>query len=166
MYLTQEKVPPRLPSRIVEEDHAWSHLYRRAGDPAVAAQVVQYLRTDAEATRRHLALYLRCRQTLRTHKRRMARRQRIERSVRQFINTVITLHAAVVRWLVRHEAVRDPEMPGPIRSGSTVRRVRALTSRIEPTPAVSAPVEALEVRCELPETAGADTAARPFIRAA
>lgn len=166
MYLTQEKVPPRLPSRIVEEDHAWSHLYRRADDPAVAAQVVQYLRTDAEATRRHLALYLRCRQTLRTHKSRMARRQRIERSVRQFINTVFTLRATLVRWLFRHEEVRGPEVPGPIRSGSTVRRVRALTVRIEPAPAASASIEPLAVRREPPEVAGADTVTRPFVRAA
>lgn len=166
MYLTQDKVPPRLPSRIVEEDHAWSHLYRRVDDPAVAAQIVQYLRTDAEATRRHLALYLRCKETLRTHKSRMARRQRIGRSVRQFVNTVVTLRATVVRWLFRSEQVRGPETSVPIVSGSTVRRVRALTTRIEPAPAASAPVEHLDVRREPAEVAGADTATRPFVRAA
>ena len=81
----QERSTSRYGCRNVEEDRAWFHLYRRAGEHAVAAEVVQHLDSDVEAKRTHLALYLRCRETLRKQKVSQARRQRIGSFVRQMM---------------------------------------------------------------------------------
>jgi len=58
-----EKNHPKYPRRNVAEDRAWRRLYRDAADPVIAAELVRHL--DDDARRLHLALYLRCRRTLR-----------------------------------------------------------------------------------------------------
>jgi hypothetical protein len=87
----QEKLAPRYPRRNAAEDRAWSRLYRRAGKPAVAAEVVQHLESDAESQRFHLALYLRCRETLRRCAARRARLDRIARLARTVLDALRTL---------------------------------------------------------------------------
>jgi hypothetical protein len=75
MLQSQEKGPPRYPRRIAAEDRAWRRLYRSAGNPVAASEMLEHLQSDDDATRIHLALVLRCRETLR---RQALRRARIE----------------------------------------------------------------------------------------
>lgn len=76
---------PRKPKRsavAIEEDRAWVRFYRQVGNPNVAAEVVSQLDADAQARHEHLALYLRCRESLRAHKARARRNKRIGQFVR------------------------------------------------------------------------------------
>lgn len=69
---------PRRDSIDAEEQRTWVAFYRRVGhDTALAAEVMTQLDGDAEMKRRHLALYLSCRQAVRAHKTRQARDKRI-----------------------------------------------------------------------------------------
>ena len=58
------------------EDRAWDALYRSVNDPSTAAEVVELFDADPDVRKAHLALYLRCRQTVRAME---LRRMRIER---------------------------------------------------------------------------------------
>lgn len=141
MSLSQDKTLPRPYRRIAEEDRAWSHLYRSARDPAVAAEVVQHLHNDAEAARRHLALYLCCRQTLRAHKARIKRKQRIGRVLRRFINAIASTPAAVVRKLVRGNDYGSVKANSSLAAPQAVSRIRQMPGRIELAEGIPSPVE-------------------------
>ena len=53
----------------IEESRAWMGFYRRVGqDPVMAAEVMAQLEADPLMKRNHLALYLCCKQSLRTQK--------------------------------------------------------------------------------------------------
>ena len=89
---------PRKPKRsavAIEEDRAWVRFYRLAGQAEIAAEVVSQLDADAQARHEHLALYLRCRESLRTHKARAQRNKRIAQFVRLGCRVLIAapLHA-------------------------------------------------------------------------
>lgn len=61
-----------------EEEKAWVMFYRRVGhDVALAGEVMTHLGADPEMKRRHLALYLCCKESLRSEKARQARNKRI-----------------------------------------------------------------------------------------
>lgn len=101
-----------------EEERAWVGFYRRVrSDAAVAAEVMAQLDTDPEMKRRHLALYLCCKQSLRTHKARQQRDKRIGQFVRWLFRG---LFSAPIRALRRGgqlaveclpEATREPAVP-------------------------------------------------------
>lgn len=78
-------IPAPQRHRLSSEEMAWEALYRSANDPASAAEVVQYFDSDNQLQKSHLALYLRCRQTVRLEE---ARRYRAERT------------AVLIRWVV------------------------------------------------------------------
>ena len=66
-----------------EEERAWISFYRRVGnDLALATEVLAQLDSDPEMRRAHLALYLCCKESLRTHKARQARNKRIGQFIR------------------------------------------------------------------------------------
>ena len=89
--------PPR-PSVQSEEERAWVSFYQRARhNPAIAAEVLTQLDLDPEMKREHLALYLCCRESLRLHEARVARDQRIGRSVRWLVDAVTVQSLAAVR---------------------------------------------------------------------
>ncbi len=70
-----------------EEEKAWIGFYKRVGnDLALATEVLAQLDSDPEIKRSHLALYLCCRESLRAHKARQARNQRIGQFVRSLCN--------------------------------------------------------------------------------
>lgn len=76
---------PRKPKRsavAIEEDRSWVRFYRQAGNPDIAAEVLTQLDADTQARHEHLALYLRCRESLRAHKARTQRNKRIGQFVR------------------------------------------------------------------------------------
>jgi hypothetical protein len=148
----QQRIAPRYKYRDAEEDRAWTHLYRRATDPVVAAEVVRHLEADAEARRWHLALYLRCRQTLRERKARQARKQRIGRLARTMFTVLVP-----GPWLALRRVFARPEdfavEPSDSRAEPAVRRIREL----RPSPAF---IEALESpACAMP--LGGDASLEP-----
>jgi hypothetical protein len=64
---------PYRSSVALEEERLWVGFYRRVGNPAIAAEVIQYLDADADQKRIHPALYLRCKESLLQKKARRAR---------------------------------------------------------------------------------------------
>ena len=77
---------PRRTSVVAEEERAWISFYQRVGrDEALAAEVLAQLDADAEMKRLHLALYLSCRESLRSHASRTARNARIGGFVRAML---------------------------------------------------------------------------------
>ncbi|MCM0609807.1 MAG: hypothetical protein KA711_12580 [Ideonella sp. WA131b] len=82
--------PPRRGTVDVEEQRAWVGFYKRVGrDAALAAEVMAQLDGDAEMKRRHLALYLSCKQSLRVHKVRQARDKRIGQWLRLLVQLTL-----------------------------------------------------------------------------
>jgi hypothetical protein len=85
-----------------EEARAWVGFYRGVGsDPAIATEVLLQLDADPEMKRAHLALYLCCKQSLRTHHARHARNQRVGRFVRWLSNNLILVPARALRSAFR-----------------------------------------------------------------
>lgn len=80
-----------------EEEKAWVSFYKRVGnDLALATEVLAQLDSDPDLKRSHLALYLRCKESLRTHKARQARNKRIGAFVRWFCGGLFT--QLLVQW--------------------------------------------------------------------
>lgn len=112
------------------EDFAWEALYRSAHDSATAAEVVAFLAADVEARRTHLALYLRCRQTVRVAKVRRIRIRRIAALLRRLVQVVIAAPLAAFGRVLRggsDVAIERMPQAGSTTSGS--RRKAAATPR-------------------------------------
>ncbi|TXH62957.1 MAG: hypothetical protein E6Q93_02420 [Burkholderiaceae bacterium] len=78
---------PRRTSVATEEERAWISFYQRVGqDATLAAEVLAQLEADVEMKRMHLALYLSCRESLRSHAVREQRNARIGRFVRRMLH--------------------------------------------------------------------------------
>ena len=84
-----------------EEEKAWVSFYRRVGNPAIAVEVMTQLESDPPMKRTHLALYLHCKESLRSHKARQARNRRIGQFVRMLFNAVFAMPVIAVRRLLR-----------------------------------------------------------------
>lgn len=97
--MSLEKSRPRRAGIAHAEERAWVGFYRRVGgDPAIAAEVIAQLDADPELKRTHLALYLCSRESLRRHKARAARHQRIGQFVRGLADACL---ASPLRALAR-----------------------------------------------------------------
>ncbi len=97
--MSLEKPHPRSkrPSIEHEEERAWVSFYQRVGnDLALATEVLVQLDSDPDMKRSHLALYLFCKESLRTHKARQARNKRIGQFVRWFCSGLFT--QLFVQW--------------------------------------------------------------------
>jgi hypothetical protein len=94
---------PRRSCVAAEEERAWIGFYRRvAVDAALATEVLVQLDADAEMKRTHLALYLSCREALRTHAEREQRHARIGAFVRRVAHGLfVALPQAIGRKLKR-----------------------------------------------------------------
>ena len=122
-----------------EEDRAWVSFYRRAGhNVTIATEVLAQLDADPERKRAHLALYLRCKESLRMHKARQARNKRIGQFVRWWCHGLFVKPAQALGRSLRRggdlaveclpETVKEPAMP----------QVRQLTREPEFAQAASA----------------------------
>lgn len=81
-----------------EEERAWVTFYRRVGhDVTIATEVLTQLEADPEMKRTHLALYLCCKESLRSHKARQARNKRIGQFVRWLCSGLFTAPARLLR---------------------------------------------------------------------
>ena len=97
--MSLEKPPPRTKRSSIEheEERAWVSFYKRVGhDLALATEVLAQLDSDPDMKRAHLALYLGCKESLRTHKARQARNKRIGMFVRWFFSGLFT--QLFVQW--------------------------------------------------------------------
>ena len=104
-----------------EEEKAWVGFYRNVGNPAIAVEVMNQLESDPSMKRTHLALYLRCKESLRAHKATQARNRRIGQFVRMLLNAVFVAPVIAVRRCLRKggdiaieclpEVVKEPAAP-------------------------------------------------------
>jgi len=111
-----------------EEEKAWISFYRRAGNPAIAAEVMHQLESDPEMKRLHLALYLRCKESLRAQKARQARHKRIGQFVRMLFGIVFVTPAIAIQKLLRQGGAIAVECLPEVRKEPAVRQVRILAA--------------------------------------
>src|SRR5438552_3298314 len=95
---------PYRTSVALEEEKAWVGFYSRVGNPAIAAEVIQHLDADADQKRTHPALYLRCKESLRTKKARQARTKRISSFMRRILGGLLRHPESNLRSQSRHSA--------------------------------------------------------------
>ncbi|WP_284620528.1 hypothetical protein [Aquabacterium humicola] len=87
-HVSQRDAPPASVDRA--EERAWIGFYERVGrHPALAIEIMAVLDPDPDSKRRHLALYLLCKQSVRCHKAREARDRRIGELVRLVLRALI-----------------------------------------------------------------------------
>ena len=102
--MSPEKNRPRAKRGGIEfeEERAWVGFYRRVRrDPAIAAEVMVQLESEPEMKRRHLALYVGCKESLRLHKTRQAQHKRIGQFVRRLSHALLAWPLLGLRALVR-----------------------------------------------------------------
>jgi hypothetical protein len=132
----------------IEEQRAWVGFYKRVGrDVALAAEVMAQLDGDAEMKRRHLALYLSCKQSLRVHKARQARDKRIGQWLRLLVQWTLQRPAAFVGGVMQKAyhrtadvldeaiAAAPPASPATSKRGARHASGRGVDSRTEPAAA-------------------------------
>ncbi len=95
---------PYRTSVALEEERLWVGFYRRVGNPAIAAEVIQHLDADADQKRTHPALYLRCKESLRRKKARQARTKRIRRFMRRILGALLRRPESNPHPQLRHNA--------------------------------------------------------------
>src|SRR6266705_2911926 len=93
---------PHRTSVALEEERVWVGFYCRAGNPAIAAEVIQHLDADADQKRTHPALYLRCKESLRKKKARQARAKRIRNFMRRILRGLLRDPERRTRGHLRH----------------------------------------------------------------
>lgn len=118
--MSPEKHHPRAKRSGVEfeEERAWVTFYRRVGhDVTIATEVLTQLEADPEMKRAHLALYLCCKESLRSHKARQARNKRIGQFVRWLCRGLLVAPARMLRRggdiavECLPETVKEPAVP-------------------------------------------------------
>jgi hypothetical protein len=122
--MSQEKIHRSRSRRFgveFEEEKVWVSFYRRVLDPSIAVEVLSQLESDPELKRTHLALYLRCKESLRSQKIRNARNKRIGQFVRMLCNAVFVVPVITIWNLLRHggnvalecmpEVAKEPATP-------------------------------------------------------
>jgi hypothetical protein len=139
---------PRRSTIDIEEQRAWVGFYKRVSrDVALAAEVMAQLDGDAEMKRRHLALYLSCKQSLRVHKARQARDKRIGQWLRLLVQWTLQRPAALVGGVTQKAyhrtadvldeaiAAANPASPATSKRDARPASGRDADSRTEPAAA-------------------------------
>lgn len=115
----------------LEEEKAWISFYRRVGNPDIAMEVMHQLESDPEMKRMHLALYLRCKESLRAQKARQARNKRIGQFVRMLFGVVFVTPVIALQKLLRQSGAIAVECLPEVRKEPAVRRVKNLARDAE-----------------------------------
>lgn len=85
---------------VNEEYKAWLVFYRSvSSDPLLAAEVMAQLEADPAMKRQHLALYLSCKRSMRLHKARQKRNQRVGEFVRRLCHALFVAPLRAIRSL-------------------------------------------------------------------
>ena len=114
-----------------EEEKAWRGFYQRVGNPDIAVEILHQLDADADMKRSHLALYLCCKESLRTQKTRQARNKRIGQFVRWLADKMCVVPLRTMwRWLHQGRDVAVECLP-EIRKEPAVRQVDRLARDAE-----------------------------------
>ena len=132
--MSQEKIHRSRSRRFgvdFEEEKAWVSFYRRAGNPTIATEVMNQLESDPEMKRRHLALYLRCKETLRTQKARQTRNKRIGQLVRMLSSAMFVAPVIAIQQLLHQSGELAVECLPEVAREPATRRVRSLTKEAE-----------------------------------
>ncbi len=144
------------------EDRAWDALYRSVNDPSTAAEVVELFDADPDVRKAHLALYLRCRQTVRAMELRRMRIERVAAFLQMaFFFVIARPFVGMIRLFRGGTDVAIEMMPKGQRqvSGSNkksepaVRRVKKLNSK----PAVAPADQELNALTPAPASASASS---------
>ncbi len=114
-----------------EEEKAWISFYRRVGNPAIAAEVMHQLDSDPVMKRAHLALYLRCKESLRLQKARQARHERIGQFVRMLSTALLVAPVIAIQKLLRQSGDIAVACLPEVRKEPAVRHVKGLTQETE-----------------------------------
>ncbi len=128
------QVKPHRPRRFgveFEEEKVWVGFYQRVGDPVVAVEVMSQLESDPEMKRMYLALYLRCKESLRAHKARQARNKRIGQFVRMVLNAVFIRPVVSIQRLLHHGGDIAVECLPEVAKEPATRRVQQLSKEAE-----------------------------------
>lgn len=121
-----------------QEEKAWISFYRRAGNPDIAAEVMQQLESDPDLKRTHLALYLCCKESLRKDKARQARNKRIAQGIRGLLHAVFVAPVSALVRLVHHGADIAVECLPEVAKEPAARRLHKLAIKSEFVQAQSA----------------------------
>lgn len=139
------------------EDRAWDALYRSVNDPSTATEVVELFDADPDVRKAHLALYLRCRQTVRAME---LRRMRIERVATflqvAFFFVITTPCVGLIRLFRDGSDVAVELMPKPQRQVSVSSRKSEPAARrarkLKDNPEVAQVVQELQSAAPVPAT--------------
>lgn len=115
----------------LEEEKAWIRFYRRVGNPDIAVEVMHQLESDPEMKRQHLALYLRCKESLRKQKARQARHKRIGQFVRMLLHALLVAPGIAIQKLLRQSGELAVECLPEVRKEPAVRQVKNLVQDTE-----------------------------------
>ena len=115
----------------LEEEKAWIGFYRRVGNPDIAMEVMHQLESDPEMKRMHLALYLRCKESLRTQKARQARNKRIGQFVRMVSTALFVAPIIAIQKLLRQSGAIAVECLPEVHKEPAVRQVKNLARDTE-----------------------------------
>jgi hypothetical protein len=84
-----------------EEEKVWTGFYRKAGDPVVAADLMEQMEADSDVKARHLGLYIRCKQSLRHEKARRARVRFAAQLVQAMVRMLCVRPVSVARGVLQ-----------------------------------------------------------------
>jgi hypothetical protein len=132
--MSTEYRPPRRRHNLArEEERAWVGFYQRVrSDAGTAAEVLAQLDRDPEMKSMHLALYLCCKESLRRHKARTARNQRIGQAVRALCAVLFTWPWGQTRTaLARGRDLAIECLPDASTREPAIEQVRRLSRRAE-----------------------------------
>lgn len=144
----------------MEEERAWVRFYRLAGDPAMATEILALLDTDWKARREHLALYLLCRESLRSHAVRRARNRRIGGFVRRACMTLFVTPLQALRRAMTRSAELAVECLPEAAAEPAATRLHRLDTGDWQTPPGSKEPQPARTEEEVPAATGTD-GARP-----
>ena len=139
------------------EDRAWDALYRSENDPSTAAEVVELFDADPDVRKAHLALYLRCRQTVRAMEVQRIRIERVAAFLQRAFSFVITTPCVGMIRLFRDGSdvavelmpQAQPRVSGPSKkSEPAARRMR----KLKDNPEVARVVQELQSAARVPPT--------------
>ncbi|GJI98154.1 hypothetical protein RugamoR57_48720 [Duganella caerulea] len=84
-----------------EEEKVWVSFYRNANDPDLAAELIAHMDKDVDSRTRYPGLYLRCKQSMRRQRQRVARAKRIASAVRVILRFAVLMPAGAVASIMR-----------------------------------------------------------------
>lgn len=152
------RVRPKRSCVEIEESRAWMGFYRRVGqDPVMAAEVMAQLEADPMMKRNHLALYLCCKQSLRTHKATAARNRRIGQFVRWLLHGVFVAPALALRHMLRQGGDIAVECLPPTANEPAATQVK----RLKKAPEFAQAQSSFEAQAPVPKDAPSATSGEP-----